>query len=120
MQADGEGLSTECPEAISFFRKAVSAIHLTAKNIANLNKLDAQLHFYCLHLLIPALNELFAHLGRHGNGGLLIKGGVQTHCRYIFQNLVEMAMSSGPVYVGRWVWFLRYNTLLVALQDGVG
>ncbi len=77
-------------------------MHLTTKNLARPDKIDAQFHFYCLHLLIPALGSLFGHIGHHGNGGLLITGPVQTHCRYIFQNLVEMAVSTGPVYVGRY------------------
>ncbi len=92
----------ECPEVVDFFRQAVSGMHLTTKNLTRPDKLDSQFHFYCLHLLIPALGSLFGHIGRHGNGGLLITGPVQTHCRYIFQNLVEMAVGTGPVYVGRY------------------
>ena len=101
MLEGGEELATECPEMVDFFRQAVSGIHLTTKNLSKLDKLDAQFHFYCLHLLTPTLGALFDHLGLHGSGRLLIAGPVQTHCRYIFQNLVEMAVSSGPVYVGR-------------------
>ena len=90
-----------CSEMVDFFRQATSSINLTSKNIAQLNKLDSQFHFYCLHLLIPSLTALFKHVGHLGVGHLLVDGQIQSHCRYIFTNLVEMAMGTGPVYVGR-------------------
>ena len=104
MLTGGEGgLETECPEVIDFFRQAASVVQLTANNLTKLAKLDAHFHFYCLHLLIPTLAELFNHTGRHGNGGILIIGPILKHCGHIFQNLVKMAVSHGPVYVGRYV-----------------
>ncbi len=98
----GKGcVSQHCEEMVDFFRQATSGINLTAKNIANMDSLDSQFHFYCLQLLIPSLGILFKHVGIYKVGHLLIDGPIQNHCRYIFTNLVEMAMSTGPVYVGR-------------------
>ncbi len=86
---------------VDFFRQATSGINLTTKNIAKMDSLDSQFHFYCLQLLIPALSELFQHAGFMKVGHLLIEGPIQNHCRYIFTSLVEMAVGTGPVYVGR-------------------
>lgn len=33
---------------------------------------------------------------------MLVEGSIKDQCRYIFQNLVEMAVGTGPVYVGRY------------------
>lgn len=94
-------VSQNCSEIVDFFRQATSGINLTAKNIARMDTLDSQFHFYCLQVLIPSLTALFKHVGMLRVGHLLIDGPVQNHCRYIFSNLVEMAMGTGPVYVGR-------------------
>ena len=94
-------MSENCKEIVDFFREATSAVNLTAKNIAKMDSLDSQFHFYCLQVLIPSLTSLFRHVGLLKVGKLLIDGPVQNHCRYIFTNLVEMAMGTGPVYVGR-------------------
>lgn len=100
---EGEGLEKECQEVVDFFRQSSSVVELTANNLTRLHKMDAHLHFYCLHFLIPTLAYLFDHVGRHGNGGLLITGHILTHCGKIFQNLVKMAINNNPVYVGRYV-----------------
>ena len=92
-----------CNEMVDFFRQATSSINLTVKNLAQLDSLDSQFHFHCLQLLIPSLASLFKHVGSHQVGHLLIDGPVLNHCRYIFTNLVELAMGTGPVYVGRYV-----------------
>lgn len=97
---DGQ-VSNNCQEIVDFFRQATSGINLTAKNIAKLDALDSQFHFYCLQLLIPSLTVLFKHTGLSKVGDMLINGHVEDHCRLIFQNLVEMAVGTGPVYVGR-------------------
>ena len=86
---------------VDFFRQASSGMQLTAKNINKLDKLDARFHFYCVNLLIPSLTCLFKHVGANNTGQCLIDGPIQAHCRYIFQNLVEMAAGNEPVFVGR-------------------
>ena len=114
-----EGITaTECDEMTTFFREATTSIALTAKSINKLDKCDAQFTFYCLQLLVPSLTALFRHVGLHKVGSRLIHGSIKTQCRYIFQNLVEMAMGTGPVYVGRWVWFgawLRTKSLCMII-----
>ena len=87
-----------------FFRLATSGIGLTVKNIAKMSALDSQFHFYCLHILIPSLTALFKHVGYLKVGHLLISGPIKEHCDYILTNLIEMATSTGPVYVGRSVY----------------
>ena len=101
---DGGTITSECGEMANFFRQATSGIILTTRSIKNLDKCDAQFTFYCLQLLIPSLTSLFRHVGLHRVGHLVIRASIEYQCRCIFQNLVEMAMGSGPVYVGRWVW----------------
>ena len=87
----------------NFFRHATSGIILTTKSINKLDKCDAQFTFYCVQLLVPSLTSLFQHVGLHRVGDLLLEGSIKAQCRYIFQNLVEMAVGTGPVYVGRYV-----------------
>ena len=97
-----EGVTpNECNEMTNFFRQATTGITLTAKSINKLDKCDAQFTFYCLQLLVPSLTALFKHVGLHRVGEMLIHGSIKEQCRLIFQNLVEMAMGTGPVYVGR-------------------
>lgn len=103
-----EGVSQrECNKMTNFFLQATTGITLTAKSINKLDKCDAQFTFYCLQLLIPSLTALFRHVGLHRVGEMLIHGPIKAQCRYIFQNLVDMAMGTGPVYVGRWVSLLN-------------
>lgn len=95
---------------VDFFRQATTGINLTSKNISKLDPLDSQFHFYCLHLLIPSLTSLFKQVGYNEVGNVLVQGPIQNHCHYIFINLVEMAVGTGPVYVG------RYNTVEISLS----
>ena len=94
-------MSESCTEMVDFFRQATTGIGLTVKNIAKMNPLDSQFHFYCLHLLIPSLTALFKHVGYLKVGHLLINGPIQEHCHYILTHLIKMATNTGPVYVGR-------------------
>lgn len=94
-------MSKSCCGIVDFFREATTGINLTAKNLHRMDTLDSQFHFYCLQVLIPSLTCLFRQVGLRKVGHLLIDGPVQNHCRYIFSNLVDMAMGTGPVYVGR-------------------
>lgn len=96
-------ITSDCNEMANFFRQATSSVMLTSKSINNLDKCDAQFTFYCMQLLVPSLTSLFQHVGLHKVGDLLLEGSIKVQCRYIFQNLVEMAMGTGPVYVGRYV-----------------
>ena len=104
---DEEGTSQrECNKMTNFFRQATTGITLATESVNKLDKCDAQFTFYCLQLLVPSLTALFRHVGLHRVGEMLIHGSIKGQCRYIFQNLVDMAMGTGPVYVGRWVWLL--------------
>lgn len=103
MNSNGGNICDECGEIANFFRQATSGIVLTTKNINKLDKCDVQFTFYCLQLLIPSLTSLFRHIGLHHVGDLLIGGSIKGQCRYIFQNLVELAMGTSPIYVGRYV-----------------
>ena len=109
VQGNGRGspgskrsVNEDLSEMANFFRQATSSIVLTTKNINKLDKCDAQFTFYCLQLLIPSLTTLFQHVGLHKVGDLLIDGSIRGQCRYIFQNLVDLAVGTGPVYVGRY------------------
>ena len=101
MSSEEEVMPSECSEMANFFRQATSGITLASKSINKLDKCDAQFTFYCLQLLVPSLTALFRHVGLHKVGERLIHGSIKGQCRYIFQNLVDMAMGTGPVYVGR-------------------
>ena len=89
-------------DMVDFFLQATFSVKLTADNIAQMDALDSQFHFYCLQLLMPALAVLFKHVGIFRVGKILISSGaIQTHCKDIFKHLVAMATGTGPVYVGR-------------------
>ncbi len=92
----------QCKHLVDFFRQTSSAISLTSKNICKMTSVDSQFHFYCLNILIPSITILFKQVGQHEVGHVLLQGSViQNHCHYIFINLVEIAVGSSPVYVGR-------------------
>ena len=100
--AVGSGsLAGQCPDIITFFKQALETVTTAKREMSQRKKLkNCHIQSYTLTLLIPALTTLFNHVGYRDTSRLLIEGQVLVHCRLIFQNLVEMATGSTPIFVG--------------------